>query len=177
MIEFKKHQIYRVIHENIKFLFLLMIILILSLSYIPLFILTSFMILDFANSYFKNIYGIKLPVDFSLIGIIVLSYNFQIKYALALPLFIILKKFVLGGLKQVHLKKIPIFVFISLLIYTFNIFNFIIVGILTIILRYLIELFINLFILRDMDLKRISQMIYHAISNIILFLFITNLFF
>ena len=134
-----KSSLHYLVEKNIRIIGL--VILFLSLYFVskPIFLLSLFIGFDLVNIFIKRSFKLYVPVDFIVVGSIILSYLFGIKYGLIVSVFLVINRLIMGTVEFRHIMKLLPIVIVVLLSSLLSKYSFVLVGISLFILRYVIE--------------------------------------
>ncbi|MBU0758668.1 MAG: hypothetical protein KKF44_11475 [Nanoarchaeota archaeon] len=134
-----------------------------------LFFVLLFALIDIVNSYIDLHYKIDILLDFSVIGIILLSYWGYIGYVPVSMAFFFLSRFILGKLSKRHFLKIPVMVIIACLAMQLNHWNLGFLGVFLYFIRYLMEYLLEFILSGSISLDRIPRRVLHMIATYLFF--------
>ncbi len=130
------------------------------------FIFMLFVGLDLLNNYIKMSINFE-TLDFVFLGLIFLSFYSTPSYAFLFIYVGLLIRLILGRFQKHHLIKQGIMTFFVFILPVLKEYSLILIGTVFIILRYLIEFLVNLFVLREFNSDRLLIRFFNFISGFI----------
>jgi hypothetical protein len=171
-----RYNLLKTIKKYSKFLYLFLFGSIIYFVSKPLFLSIIFIGLDLFNITIKRSFKIYIPIDFIVVGSIILTYIFGIKYGLILSSFLLINRFIMGTIEFRHFVKLIPMITIIILAQMFSQYPLVKIGILLFVLRYFLEYIIEIFIFRTFRIELELHRLIHVFS-VYLFLNFFNILF
>ena len=125
------------------------------------FLFILFVVLDILNSYIDSIYKIALPLDFLLMGTILISIKYTPWYCFIFLPFVLIDKLILGKFHQRLFVKMLIVIFVGFLSSMLGNYDIGSTIIIIYLLRYLAEYAIDYIALGWIDVGKIPHRLYN----------------